>query len=463
MNKSASTPNDYKHFVRRAKARITAWRRQHSIVWAEVETDGLKRATIARIFATEKDRSLEDWLIKLAALFTRLNAVCIGKKVQANHRSWEDIFGHDFPKPPVAPDFSVSNYADVAIGKVRKLSTPLIEFFDTEFRSANDQKNIWKASQFLVHLCELYELTADWQRAADSFAMLAEINKKTGDFHHVADSLLRRGLALFYAGLAKEAETQFQNGLDVIAEHSSKTPPFRTELRLWNYLALAKNELGDSEGARRLLETRSLHLAKNRSSQAAVASVHNRLGIVCLRLGDLPAAADNLIQALEIRVKLSMRSEAVRTLFVLGNVHESKGELPQAILIWQITVALQRALRDYESIAKTSFELGRTYILLHDNPVLEKEASLSVSLTPASFVNDLELRTIQQMQKTTDAPDRFIVNKSALLRMARYELETAIHWDTETDDNRIVELANRELGALKSRLEERKNSESKKR
>lgn len=450
MTQKTSARNDYRHFVKKAKAKVTAWRRQHSIVWAEVETDGLKRATIARIFAVEKNRSLENWLTKLAALFTRLNVVCVAKKVQANHRSWEEIFGHDFPPPPVTPDPAVSNYADVAVGKARRLATPLIEFFETEFRAANDQKNIWKASQFLIRLCELYELTANWERATISFAKLAELNKQTGDFHHVADALLRQGLALFYAGFAKEAEAQFQNGLDVIAEHSSKTPPFRTELRLLNYLALAKNELGDSESARRLLETRSLPLAQNRSSKAAVASVHNRLGIVCLRLGDLAAAAEYLSCALEMRIQLSMRSEAVRTLFVLGSLHERKGELPQAILIWQITVELQKTLRDYESIAKTSFELGRSYVSLFNNPIWEEEDRLSISLCAANFPDNRELKSLQRLRES-GGPDKFTPRKAALVRMAQYALEAAIYWDTELGSKRIADLANRELDALKSK------------
>ncbi len=450
MNKNTPTPKGYGHLVTKAKDQVGAWKGQHSIVWADVETDGLKRATIARIFTAEKGRSLEDWLTKLAALFNRINVICVNKQFQTNPRSWEDIFGHDFPKPPVTPDRGVSNYADVAVGKVRRLSTPLIEFFETEFRSANDQKNIWKASQFLIRLCELYELTANWQRAADAFAKLAELNKQTGDFHHVADALLRQGLALFYAGLAKEAEARFQNGLDVIAEHSSKTPPFRTELRLLNYLALAKNELGDSEGARRLLETRSLPLAQNRSSKAAVASVHNRLGIVCLRLGDLAAAAEYLSRALEMRIQLSMRSEAVRTLFVLGSVHERKGELPQAILIWQITVELQKTLRDYESIAKTAFELGRSYIFLFDSPIWEKEDRISVSLIDANFPDNRELKSLHKLREG-GGPDKFTSSKDALVRMAQHELEAAIYWDTEIGGKRIADLANRELDALKNK------------
>jgi tetratricopeptide (TPR) repeat protein len=253
MSRRKRNLSPYDDLITVAKERIAHWRAQHSIVWQDIATNGLSKAHIGRILTPDAKRPLNIWLTKVVALFNRINVVCATKH-RVSNRSWEEIFGDEFPKPPIIPDSAVSNYADVAVDKVRALATPLIEFLNAEFRLANDQHNIWKASQFLIRVCALYELTSDWQRAADSFGRLAELNRQTGDFHHVADALLRRGLALFYAGSAKEAETQFQAGLDVIAEHSSKVPPYRTELRLLNYLALAKSELGESEEARRLLE-----------------------------------------------------------------------------------------------------------------------------------------------------------------------------------------------------------------
>jgi hypothetical protein len=167
-------------------------------------------------------------------------------------------------------------------------------------------------------------------------------------------------------------------------------------------------------------------------------------------LGDLAAAAEYLLCALEMRIQLSMRSEAVRTLFVLGSLHERKGELPQAVLIWQITVELQKTLRDYESIAKTQFELGRSYVLLFDNPNWKNEDKLSVSLSVASFPDNRELKSIQKMQEN-GGPEKSTLGKDALIRMAQQELEAAIYWDTEIGGKRIAALASRELDALKNK------------
>jgi tetratricopeptide (TPR) repeat protein len=448
MKRTQSAPEEYSEQAKKACAAIEAWTKQYSLMRSDITETGLGMSTIHRIKSGKEGKSLNDWLTSLAKLFYRINKVCSKKDAKYIERSWEEVFGHDFPKPRLAPAHVFSNYADVAREKVRRNSVPLIQYFDTEFKIAYEQNNISKASQFLIRLCNLYEANADWKRAAEGFELLAKLNDQTGDFHHVADSLLRQGLALFYDGDAGRAKVKFLRGLDVIKQFSYKSPPVRTELRLMNYLALAQNELGESLEARLLLEASCLPLAQTRGSKSALSSVQNRLGNVCLQLGDLRAAADYLLGALVGRLALSMRSEAARTLFSLGHVHERQEEFAHAIWIWEITSNLQQRLQDYESIAATLFELGRCYASLHKSSVWEKQTVITIALTPASFPDERELKAIQSMLPRSSA-DRFFLNKKGLVSAARQALEGAIYWDTENGSKRIIERAKQELDGLK--------------
>jgi tetratricopeptide (TPR) repeat protein len=453
MEQESSSKEDYGQFLKHAKERILAWREQSNIGWKDIYTGGLTRPTVHRILAPEARRTREEWLTRLAKLFNRINSV-YAVKFKTSHRSWESLFGDDFPHPPVSLDLTVSNYAEVGLAKMRTLTAPVIQFLESEFRTANDQQNVWKASQFLVHVCELYELTAEWARAAECAGKLAELNERTGDFHHVADALLRQGLALYYNRNAKEAKTKFERGLSVIAEYSSKVPPYRTQLRLSNYLALANNELGDSLLARQILESNSLPLAKDRCSRAAVASVENRLGVICLRLNDLRAAADYLISALGTRVQLSMRSEAARTMVTLGTVHERMGEPLQAAFIWHVSAGLQAALRDSEVLAKTFYELGCLYVRLQQAPLWYRGDELVVGLSANHFPEPKELCALEKICER-ERPQDLRIAKHRLLQLARREFEAAIYWDTDLDRKTIADLARLELERLDPTIPQR--------
>lgn len=448
MSRKTHKPESFASLIKTAKTKIGQWRRLHSLTIKDLETPGLSRAEIGRILAPTQERSCEDWLLKLAALFRRISEVIRIKG--GAERSWKDVLGEDFPMPPIWPNPAVSNYADLARGRLRTLATPLVEYLDVEFHAAHDQKNVWKASQLLIWLCRLHELTGEWDRAAGGFAQLAELNAQTGDFHHVADAHLRHGLALFYNGKPDEAEALFQKGLDLLAQNDTKIPPPRTQLRLLNYLALAKSEQGHSSEARTILETRSLPLARTRSSKAAVASVQNRLGIICLKLDEVDAAFGFLVEALATRTRLGMRSEAARTLFTLGTVHEKRGELPQAILAWQVSANLQKKLRDHEWLARTSYELGRAYgrmIASLDRNRREKSAAV---LDAVHFPDPCELATLKVLSSDIK-PTVVVFQRKSLISAAQREFEAAIYWDTGEDGTHFSTLAREEITRLEAR------------
>lgn len=425
-----------------ARKKVEQWREQDNFTMQELQTTGLSRAVIYRILSNEKGWLREEWLCALAKLFNRINA----KLPDEKRRSWQDVFGEGFPVPPLRPDSALSNYADVARSELRRRARPLAEFLDAEFSIAADQQNVWKASQLLIRLCELYELTAEWSRAADRFAILAELNRTTGDFHYAADALLRRGIALFYDGMAAEAETSFRKGLDLLTDYSNKIPPPRTQLRLLNYLAMARSEQGDHAQARNLLETKSLRLAKDRGSDAALASVWNRLGVVCLKLDDVPAAFDYLVKALERRTELKMRSEAARTLLTLGAAHERLGALPEAIAVWKLSATLQKKLGDHEWLARTCYELGRGYAQLSRTTRWPESSMIMVTLSKTNFPDVRELRALKAL---SDQQSPVILRRERLAAQAHGEFEAAISWDTQGDNSPCTSLAREELEKLR--------------
>ena len=181
-----------------------------------------------------------------------------------------------------------------------------------------------------------------------------------------------------------------------------------------------------------------------------MASVWNRLGVVCLKLDEVPDAFDYLVRAIEKRADLEMRSEAARTLLTLGTAHERRGELSQAIAVWHLSANLQKKLRDYEWLARTCFELGRSYGRMRRTMQRGHQSEIVVVFDASSFWDSRELRALR-MLSGMDNPPPVVVKRERLVSMAREQLEAAIWWETEASGTPYASLAHAELKALQER------------
>ena len=424
--------------VAQAQLRVALFRKEQNLTIDELTVEGMGKSQIHRILANQLKWPLDKWLGALGKLFNQINNVLATKGRM--RVPWQEVFGDDFPEPVIRPDPTLSNYADISQNELRRLTRPLAEFLDAEYSVAFRQNNVWKASQLLNYLCKIHELAAEWGDAAHKLNILGELNAKTDDFHHVADAWLRQAIACFYDSLYNEAENCCRAGLNVIAQHSGRTPPPRTELRLLNYFAMARSKQGHLGEAREILETRCLPLAKDHGSAAAVASVWNRLGSVCLALNDVSCAFDYLVKAFASRTRLQMHSEAALTLSKLGVTHERKGELPQAIVAWKISVEMQKSLRDFARLSRAYYELGIAYSSLHRVMERTQQPKIVVEFNASNFYCGEEFEALTNFVGNTN-PRPEIFRRGTLLSRADAALEAAICWDRGTNDHAFADLA----------------------
>lgn len=377
---------------------LDAWLEDNNLSWRHVYTSGtaLSERNTRRIRKAEDYNHLIDWINDINTIYKRLHAIAVEYK-KTPPRNWQRFFGRSLPLPTAQHEPALYNNAEVQSDELNAAAGPLITWLLKEVSVANEQKNVWKASSLLNQACFLLELIGDYERAAIHLEELARLNNHTDDFHFAADAYLRCGQAYLHAGCVPDAIESFDSGLKVIEDHKGRTPPHRVRLRLLSYRAIAKLELDQPLEARRILLEEALPLAESECSPPAIASVHNRLAIVALRLKEPGEAMRHVLAALECRLARDMRSEVARSLVTIGRVHYAKNDFEQAVFIWELSLSLQQALNDHEALAQTYYLLATAYALLHAKHVAHNPQKLKIGVTSDWFSNSAELRLLEKI------------------------------------------------------------------
>jgi len=393
MDDTATVPPKKLRFAREC---FDTWLKQKKLGWHQLylTTGGLSERNVRRLFEVGNYPNEMAWINALNLLFTRLHEVAKEKKLKLP--VWPDFFSGELPLPTVRNEPALYNKAEIQSDELRSVADPLLNLLEKQAKIAADQKNIWKASGLYNHVCDLAELAGYWTRAEIHLARLAELNTQTGDFHFAADAYLRRGQVLLHNRQAEAALLSIEDGIRVIKDHKGRTPPHRVYLRLLSYKAIAKLDLDDPQEARRILIEEALPLASKECSPPALASVHNRLALVELKLGGLPEAMKHVLLALEIRLKSNMRSEVARSLATLARVHWAMKEIEQAVFIGELSLYLQEALNDHETLAQTHYFLGTAYAELNEDRAGGQKHKLVLRMNPACFRNPNEANLLEK-------------------------------------------------------------------
>lgn len=401
--------------IEHAATCVTSVLQTHAIKKSELPTTNLSKATIDRRLNSANHSRYDDatkWLRELVPIYKRTNDIVVEKG--SPPLSWAQFFGDEFPLPPHDVSFAALSRARFSDRRLLEAASPLVSHLTNAYEASKNKGNVWKLGQVLSNLCHTLELTENWPEASRYFAALAKLNERTGDFHFRADALLRQGQALYFCGRLSEAEVSLRAGLSVIDDHEA--PPYRTKLRLLNYLAMVKSDLSEHETAEKILLEQCLPLAEAKCSHAAVASVHNRLGIILLKMGRQEAER-HLISALVARTDMNMISEASKTLFLLGRTHRTNGLLKQAILLWEVAIRLQLQHDDFEILGETQFECGCAYA---DYP--ESQFPLTVTCSPVNFPNRELRRPLDRLRELAEIDEVSVSRARDGLRRAHERL-----------------------------------------
>jgi tetratricopeptide (TPR) repeat protein len=237
----------------------------------------------------------------------------------------------------------------------------------------------------------LLERTNQWGQAEINLGSLAKLNTDTGDFHFAANAHLRRGQAQLRAGFPKRANESFLTALKIIKQNEGKTPPYRVHLRLLNYQALVLRAKGELPKALDKLKNESLPMANDHCSRAAFASVINRIALVECELKDFASAYSHILEAIRIRLKFNMRSEAVRSLLILGTIHEGNGEQEKELFVWELALRWQQYLGDDESMPEALFRIGSLYMKLMTANSEKKITTIELTLRRFSGLPEFDL------------------------------------------------------------------------
>lgn len=397
--------------------RLEGWVKTAGVTWAEVETTdrSLSKSSIKRIKSPPENTPEEKWRAGVGRLVGRLEEIAKKKGIRGPD-DWDILFEKRLPRPPGMPitlPFAVFNTPQIQKDGLAKLADPLIERLLNDALSAQGIGNVWKASGLFNQAGRLLEMSRDWDRAAGVLRQLAALNEKTGDFHFHADALLREGQAYLHAGNAKLAGETFQRGLDVIHAHRDRSPPSRIKLRLLNYLALTRLSLNQPTEAWEMLLKESLPLATDTGSPASVASVHNRLANVALELENYDHAFEYILSAIKGRFSLDMLSEVARSLTILGRIHAGRKETVQAILIWELSIHLQRMLKDHEGFAQTNLLLGKAFLHLAAGAVTTA-SEVSLEFRPGLFTANQEFQLLKAIAEKAKFQGRIVLRDRAI-------------------------------------------------
>ncbi|MEK7782034.1 MAG: tetratricopeptide repeat protein [Verrucomicrobiota bacterium] len=394
-----SKPCVSKTLIKAVDACIEAWLGGNDLTWSHIYTPSIKALSernTRRIRKAEDYRELIDWLNDINIIYKRLHAVAAQLK-KTPPSNWPRFFGPLIPLPTAQHEPALYNNAEVKGDELNAASGPLVAWLLKEASISKDQKNVWKASSLLNQACFILELIGDYDRVAIHLAELARLNNHTDDFHFAADAFLRCGQAHLHAGNLLDAIQSFDSGLKVIEDRKGRTPPHRVRLRLLSYRAIAKLEADQPMEARRILLEEALPLAEAECSPPAIASVHNRLAIVALKLKEPDQAMQHVLAALQCRFARDMRSEVARSLVTVARVHFARNELEQAVLVWELSLSLQQALNDHESLAQTHYLLATTYALLHEKHEARSPQKLKIAVSSEWFPDASELRLLEQV------------------------------------------------------------------
>ena len=437
--------------IQAAHACIDAWLRDNGLTWRNVYTTGmaLSDRNTRRIRRAEKYSQLIEWINDINTIYKRLHTLAVEQK-KTPPKNWQRFFGPSMPLPTVQHEPALYNDAEVKSDELNTIAGPLITWLLKEASIADEQKNVWKASSLLNQACNLLDLIGDSERAAVHLAELARLNNHTDDFHFAADAFLRCGQAQLHAGCLPDAIRSFDSGLKIIEVHKDRTPPHRIRLRLLSYRAIAKLEFDQPLEARRILLEEALPLAESECSPPAIASVHNRLAIVALKLKDPDEAMHHVLAALECRLARDMRSEVARSLVTVARVHFAKNDLEQAVFIWELSLSLQQALNDHETLAQTHYLLATAYALLHEKYVARSPQKLKIEVTSEWFSDSTELQLLERVVRQAAIQKIDLLTSNCRTRAISFYRSCA-HLERDTDAKKYPNAADKARQLVEAR------------
>ncbi len=373
MHTVTEKTEDRRNLIGEARRKIEVARTEGGITEKDLEWEslGLTETRIKRCLNPDNPanhKALSSWLREIGIIVGRLNEVRQEKGLQK--LSWEKLFDPSFPRPDNFVDFTTLGRAHLGNLQIVAVAAPLIQQLKADFQAQHSNSNFRKAGSIVAHLCQLLELTENWTEIAVYSGKMAELNKKTEDFHYTADSFLRQGQALYYAKKLDKAEVSLRAGLEEIKKYHEKVPPYRTKLRLLNYMVMVTSAQGDDEGALRMAEGECLPLATDHCSDTAVAAVQNRIGILNFKLAHNDIARESLIKALETRVSKSMISECAKSLYTLAACYRVDDNLHVSLFLYQLSAKLQVLNCDFEVLSDTQFTAASILFDLVEKGVL---------------------------------------------------------------------------------------------
>lgn len=253
-----------------------------------------------------------------------------------------------------------------------------------------------------VELGALYELTGDWDAAADSLVHalgLAVLNQETAIQIDVQTSLARifsrqgrareavrigeqaaaaaeaagrqselsaaltaLGRALWTAGKLEEAESQLARAAQ-IAE--SIVDPKNAGLALY-YQGVVLRDRGDFAGALKLFQRSQGRLEEHGDAQLITFPLYD-IGVLSQYEGDLDHSQSAFEHVLEIYRETGYRSGESAAVLNLGVLTDRRGNFEEAIGYFEQAQRIAEEIGEQLAIAYTLFSMGATYYKMLDN------------------------------------------------------------------------------------------------
>jgi CHAT domain-containing protein/Tfp pilus assembly protein PilF len=191
-----------------------------------------------------------------------------------------------------------------------------------------------------LHLYVVKKMTIRILSAALMIFMLSGCGMQQSTSAPPAEQLVERGLTYYRNHDYHNALIRYNEALAMISEEGDQ--PLRADI----YYKIGRVHLKEQHYKQSLAAYKeSLALARDSGTRMDEAILHSSIGIIYQILGEIAAARNELIQALEIRRELDDQPGEVRTLVNLGATYLAQGRYGKALEYYQAAKELDDSLQ----------------------------------------------------------------------------------------------------------------------
>ena len=209
---------------------------------------------------------------------------------------------------------------------------------------------------------EIYRSTGDYKSAIKQFTLMADRNKKLGNFFEFARAKGQLGVTYAVQGKYKKAREEFETAISILEENDGSKYEIA---RLMGNLGSIMRYTGDPTSALDLYY-QALNLAREIKNDRSITIISSNIGLLQIDQGLIDDALDTYFQSLESYKAMGDNSNLAVIYTNIGLLYRRKGNLLRALEFYKKGSHIRRKLGDRASMAINMHGIGKIYLTQGD-------------------------------------------------------------------------------------------------